>query len=395
MAIDIACSVKKKRKHIWEINSNLFCSTFGTCLNMEEQREILKKLKMNPDLYTDYEIHGLMVQSLSSKNKLSTRLDNYLNKKYRYEISKYGEYDEESFMKVWREHMPSGDICGLYWVAVTHPKISYDTEHILFCEVHMLSHLNGGSARKERAECKRLSDLNTGLSAKLNEERKRRKQLTRELAVLEKSYRELNTKLRSLENKTKDKSSETEKTDKLVKQLQTENQELRAINCQLRNESHQYLELVRQHNKEKDSLLSDLTAQKEINIQLYREIENVLNQLSCSKASCGKKGKDFDLCERRVLIVGGLTKLRGFYRDLIEKMGGEFEYHDGYLQSGEKGLEDSIKRSDIILCPVDYNSHGACLSVKKICKKLDKNYQILPGSSLNSISQALAVVGEG
>ncbi len=94
----------------------------------------------------------------------------------------------------------------------------------------------------------------------------------------------------------------------------------------------------------------------------------------------------FDLSGKRILIVGGISKIKAFYRRLIEEKSAVFEYHDGW---GKHGLEGLIRRSDMVLCPVNCNSHNACLSVKKLCKKYCKRVQMLPNSSLSSISQAL------
>ncbi len=95
----------------------------------------------------------------------------------------------------------------------------------------------------------------------------------------------------------------------------------------------------------------------------------------------------FDLSGKRILIVGGITKIKAFYRQAIEKKGAVFEYHDGW---GKHGLEGLIRRSDMVLCPVNCNSHNACLNVKKLCKKYCKCVRMLPSSSLSAISQALS-----
>ncbi|MBC2695683.1 MAG: DUF2325 domain-containing protein [Desulfobacteraceae bacterium] len=95
----------------------------------------------------------------------------------------------------------------------------------------------------------------------------------------------------------------------------------------------------------------------------------------------------FDFCGKRILIVGGITKIKAFYRRAIEKKGAVFEYHDGW---GKHGLEVLVRRSDMVLCPVNCNSHNACLNVKKLCKKYCKRVHMLPSSSLSSISQALS-----
>ena len=156
----------KKRKRIWEISHDLSCSVCGTCLDLDEQRMILKKLHIDHKTFTDHDIHACMV---------------------------------DQFMAVWQDHMKSGDICGLYWIAVTHKGLSEKSMHNIFCEVHMLSHLNGGKVRKEKSEYDRLFHVNSDLQAKLQQEKEKRKELAKELASLEKIRRNLETKIRSLE----------------------------------------------------------------------------------------------------------------------------------------------------------------------------------------------------
>jgi hypothetical protein len=94
------------------------------------------------------------------------------------------------------------------------------------------------------------------------------------------------------------------------------------------------------------------------------------------------------------LLVGGITRLHAFCRDVVEEMGGEFRRHDGRPGGGERMLESMIGWADVVLCPVDVNSHRACLSVKKICRKMEKPYHMLPSSSVSSISRALDEVAE-
>jgi hypothetical protein len=88
----------------------------------------------------------------------------------------------------------------------------------------------------------------------------------------------------------------------------------------------------------------------------------------------------------------GMTKLRLFYGQLVTKMGGQFEYHDGYKYNGPETLSRLVDRSDVVICPVDVNSHSACLHVKKWCKKLNKPYYMLRSSSISTIHQTLTEV---
>jgi hypothetical protein len=57
-------------------------------------------------------------------------------------------------------------------------------------------------------------------------------------------------------------------------------------------------------------------------------------------------------------------------------------------------LGNSVAWADVFLYPVDVNSHGACLSVKRTCKKLKKTYHVLESSGVSKVSLALAAVSE-
>lgn len=81
--------------------------------------------------------------------------------------------------------------------------------------------------------------------------------------------------------------------------------------------------------------------------------------------------------------------MKQLYQNLIESSGGVFEYHDGYMHNGKRNLEDRVKRCDLVICPVNCNSHGACSMVKEIRQKYRKPFKMLPSSSLSAIANAL------
>jgi len=104
-----------------------------------------------------------------------------------------------------------------------------------------------------------------------------------------------------------------------------------------------------------------------------------------------EKCPDFDLCRKRVLIVGGIARMESLYRRMIENRGGRLEYHDGNLNGGAKQLESRLMRADIVLCPVNCNSHAACSLVKNLGKKHRKPVHMMPNFSLSAVSR---VIGE-
>jgi len=135
--------------------------------------------------------------------------------------------------------------------------------------------------------------------------------------------------------------------------------------------------------------LSKLDRQREINGHLRKGKERSVEPISPINKSDDNIPSLY-LSNRRVLLVGGMTKLESFYRELVEEKKGIFEYHDGYMNGGSNGLGNKVRRADLILCPVNCNSHNACLMVKRLSKKYTKPVYMLANASLNSISQALS-----
>ena len=122
--------------------------------------------------------------------------------------------------------------------------------------------------------------------------------------------------------------------------------------------------------------------------QFETELKTILDDLK-SMQRCSETCPSFDLCRKRVLVVGGITRMESLYRRLIEDNGGIFEYHDGHMKHGAKQLENRLRRADMVLCPVNCNSHAACNTVKNLAKKLDKPLYMLANGSLNVVTQVI------
>ncbi len=115
------------------------------------------------------------------------------------------------------------------------------------------------------------------------------------------------------------------------------------------------------------------------------------NEIKSTKDSCEncKSPCPCANCPKRVLVVGGIERMESLYRKLIEDKGHTFEYHAGHLRKGGNKLENCLQRADVILCPVNCNSHSACLQVKHLCKKHNKNLQLMRNFSLSAIERTL------
>jgi hypothetical protein len=87
----------------------------------------------------------------------------------------------------------------------------------------------------------------------------------------------------------------------------------------------------------------------------------------CEAVSLSCPLREF-LREKHVAMVGGIDSLECHYRDLVEAMGGTFRRHDGDCRGGECLIEDCVRKADLVVCPIEVNSHNAAKSVKKLCR---------------------------
>jgi hypothetical protein len=141
--------------------------------------------------------------------------------------------------------------------------------------------------------------------------------------------------------------------------------------------------------EEKNRCLSlQLEDASSLNRHVQAQTQAIIGEMA-SWNRCDASCPSFDLCKKRILMVGGITRMESLYRELIESRGGIFEYHDGYVKKGAKCLEGCFKRADVVICPVNCNSHAACSIVKNLGKKHNKTVHMLSNSSLSAVSQVI------
>ena len=99
-----------------------------------------------------------------------------------------------------------------------------------------------------------------------------------------------------------------------------------------------------------------------------------------------------DLSSKTVLLVGGRKKLKEYCREIVESGNGLFVHHDGGLEDSKKKLSSTALKADIVICALDCISHSACKSMKKICKKENKNILYLKNTAVSTLSEQIKAV---
>lgn len=369
--------------HIWQIHSSFKCPVIGACLDINEHRKVLKRAKCQIKKLKPHQFHRMIMENLNDQNRISQKVDSYLRYKYRDSIAKLADLDADEFIAIWKKAIQSGKIDGVFYIAAMRKDLPAEYMEDVFGETHMLCHANLAEVMWSRHDVQKQADVNQKIAKLLKQEKMRNRTLKKENTATIAALNET----RILLQRIKAGSDKTDSKDKDV-----EKNELKDSLRALENKYSRQLDQLRCLEREKRRLQIELFDIQYTNNALADEIKQLISQISSvvtSGNNCDETCPQYQLCAKRILIVGGMTKMKHMYRRLVESSGGEFDYHDGYMKNGRQNIEALVMRSDLILCPVNCNSHGACKKVKKLCRKHSKSIKMLPSSSLSSISSAL------
>ncbi len=101
---------------------------------------------------------------------------------------------------------------------------------------------------------------------------------------------------------------------------------------------------------------------------------------------------DLDLGGRSVLFVGGLKQQVPHMRRYVAACHGSLEHHDGGMEDNMSRLGKLFGRADFVLFPVDCVSHAAQNEVKRLCRRWDKPYLVMPSASISVFKQGLRLL---
>ncbi|KMQ52547.1 Membrane protein involved in colicin uptake [Chitinispirillum alkaliphilum] len=370
------------KKNIWEIGEQYFCPVVGFCLSVEEQKKVYAKCTKGRSVKLNgIDLHEFLVIGISKDSQIARRVERTLNLKYAKSIEKYKGISFREWLKEIDSLLNPDDYGACIWISAAHTNWKKELNAQIYGKIHMYSHKMPSELKEKNRLANELQSDYETLSENYNELRSRFKwaqneviRLNDECNKLDKANVELTAKLRSvIEEKSeifdlKDRveflQEQLKKQKNLTIDLQHENDTLRKNNAETKNNV--------------ESLKDDFSA--------------VLKSVTIQQQSCCEECEKVDLCQKRVLIVGGLSKMLSYYRDLVHQLGGKFDYHDGRCHSGTDILNGQIKQSDVVICPVDINSHAACLQVKKSCKRARKHFYMLRKSSISSLYTTLITV---
>lgn len=384
------------RLKIWD-HTDYACPIVGTCLSMAELRKLLRKLEVSiSPAASDFERHVAVIQLVKRPGHPARTIQKFLDRKYAPAIRRFARVtNSQELEALWVQVRTEGDIPGPFWALLTHPCATHALRERVFGEVHMLSHLVGAA---NRADIRRLASLeqqleNSRMALRLTGERHRRQRQDAK-AQLE----ELRQTLREERQARADLRLETEALRAAM--AETEHAAVEA------EELPQLRQALDEQARMLDSLRREVRRAEERQQQLSRENDRLRARLvaaglcpgeACSgqvgepcpmdpRESCPGAG----LCGKKVLYVGGRNSLVQHYRLLVEAHGGQFSHHDGGIEASAESLAGLLAQADVVLCPVNCVSHGACLRAKRHCRADDRAFIPLRSASLSTLVRTLA-----
>lgn len=380
------------RRRIWQAETYVHCPVVGMCLSLPEQRRICRKMEPACAAKSDFYVHELVVANLGQENQLSREVDALLARKHAVKAKRFLTMPEEEYLEAWRKSLQRGDVCNLLWCAAVRSDLSHAARVEIFGSLHVGLHEFAKKYPQHAAQLDAMSSKIRLAKSQLAEACRQGRAQGEEVALLLRRVADTESSLRRSRNEVAALTFELaelrdgkEFARLLEKNAVLEAQALRLAGDLGRREQEVELLRMRCHERESEHKRSRAKFSDQLQVALPRA-----EGMTCASETCSPECPSFDLCRKRVLIVGGLSRMEDSYRRFVEGRGGIFEYHDGRLHGGVKGLENSFKRADVVLCPVNCNSHGACLLVKSLGKKHKKPVHMLAGFGLSTVSRAMA-----
>ncbi len=357
----------KSQRRIWEIQHQTVCKVIGMAFSARDLRKIASKFGISPQdplMDLDFALHSTAVHLCGSDNRVSRHIQKMIENRFvRYSkilsdtdpielISAVTERPQDLNVPLW----------AILWDLSTRGiENGASVETALFGFVHMLEH----RLLKEFWE-----------PQSRNQQRENgEKEGPDQILVLK----------RQLLNLQRETERSRKLSDNLRRQIETMKRPVRrsgmsvvqreAPRRQVDPDSAEKIKRLR-------NLLEEARAQKHSLRQqcsrLRAELQVLVSEVSVRATQCsaGDENSHQGSCPegkalggKRIAMVGGIDSLECYYRQLVEEMGGTFHRHNGSCQSGDCNVETCVRKADLVVCPIDVNSHNATKAAKKICKR--------------------------
>lgn len=353
----------KAQRKVWELQHQTVCKVVGMAFNLEDLKKIGKKFGIShrdPLMDHEFALHTTVVQLCSTDNKASRHIQKLIEKRFGRYARRLSSLDVPELIGWVTDNVGNPDIplWAIIWDLATRQTDSgASLETALFGFIHMLEHKLMREFWSEAA--KRSEDQERQLEA-AEESIKLRRQLLDLQGELEQS-KKVNDHLRIQLFEQSMSQRVAAEQEKSLGQAPKSDQGDKIARLQM------LLDQARSQKQCLEDECEQLRSEVEVLAREVSQASPVLSSDGTEAPMCGCPFQGF-LREKRVTMVGGIDSLECHYRSLVEALGGTFRRHNGNCRGGECLIQDSVSQADLVVCPIEVNSHNAVKSVKKLCK---------------------------
>lgn len=385
------------RIKLWQLEGLYHCPVIGTCLSRKELVRLADECSLLADRNNDYALHAEVVGWSKTRNPVAEKLHKLLDRKFANELSQFTACrDEQALLAAWKDMLGMGQVAAGMWVVMTHKHSSDKIRHIVYGDVHMLSHQLGAGQTADLRQLQVLRQEVAGLRAeKLHWQAEQAKQVRMQQEQREQlaALRVQNASLQSLQADQVERLAAYENGLVMIGMGQRL-LALQAANEQLRD-SAQRARMLEERLQASRHDVADLRKQRDKLAAERSFMERCLSALDTAPANC-ESSQPCDQCQqqscRSVLYVGGRASLLAQYRLLAERAGCNLLHHDGGLEESLARLPELIGSADAVICPTDCVSHSAYYKVKAQCKRAGKPCLFIQSASVSGFATALAQI---
>ncbi len=368
---------RKRRYELWEVPGGLQCSILGTCLAHQDLVRLTRRLRLSiEDGAADYEVHAYFVREASRPGEVARVLQKELDRRFEGQLRRVGRLKSDAELGAfWKEAYDNGRIAGAYWAVMTHAHVSEEFRQKAFGDVHMLSHVLGRTTHAAAVKASELEGRIEELEAKLARQAERHAET---IAARDREIARLSA------------------TRTIVACYSQENGRAAApavamVGGHRPVARERALVAARERARHAEAAVERLEAQlrRIARSPTYRRRRAETGAAETAVACPGAEACRLDVPPRRVLYLGGRASAIDRLRAIAASVNAELLHHDGGVEQTADLIDGFVTRCDVVFCPIDCISHGACERAKALCRKHDKVFVPLRSSGASTFKRAL------
>jgi hypothetical protein len=389
----------RRRLKLWELEDKHHCPVIGTCLTLAELEKLARRTGYAGRQVDAYALHVEAVSLSMERNLASETMQKWLERKFAAVIGRFEKAKTDAaVLALWKSHLERGEVAGAVWAALTHKEASVDTRHVVYADLHMLSHQVGAG---QAADLRRLEWLEAELE-------RSRAALSRESARYGREAARNAARIRQLEHEAAAAARRAEADSPLRARLEAlesgtamieVGRKLMRLNDEVGHLRKQVSDAERgaERLKQLEDENARLAAERDEAAAERDALERLWLDETAPEPGCrvGCAACPNPLSGRCVLCVGGRTPLLPQYRQLAERLGVRLIHHDGGREEALSRLPDLLAASDAVICPTDCVGHPAYYQLKRHCKQIGKPCVLARSSGVASFAAALARLADG